>query len=258
MTADIKIPPETIHLLRRLAAKYETCRFPDNDPSCVLCRYKSVPDIETAAFIMSVLSFGRRDLFMKKADSIFSLAGAHPAGWVKSGAWKEQFPEGYEKFYRFYSYDDMRDVFTVLQKILTDEKSFGAYMEHRYEKICAECGEKHVDLASAVSDVFSGCRAVSHTPQSANKRVNMFLRWMVRTNSPVDSGLWTWYSPADLVIPLDTHVLQEAVKLGLIPVKSAGTAKTARLLTDVLKVVWPEDPCRGDFALFGFGINKKL
>ncbi len=253
--SDVKIPSETIRLLRRLAAKYETCCFPDNDPSCILCRYRSASDTEVAAFIMSVLSFGRRDLFMKKAGSIFSLTDAHPARWIRSGAWKEQFPEGRGKFYRFYSYDDMRAVFTVLQKILTDERTFGAYMKRRYEKACAECGGSHVELASVVSEVFSGCRAVSHTAQSANKRVNMFLRWMVRTDSPVDVGLWTWYSPADLVIPLDTHVLQEAAKLGLIPERSAGTAKTARMLTGVLRQVWPDDPCRGDFALFGLGID---
>ena len=84
----------------------------------------------------------------------------------------------------------------------------------------------------------------------------MFLRWMVRTSSPVDLGLWTWYSPSDLLIPLDTHVLQESVKLGLIPEGSAGTSKTARKLTDMLKQVWPDDPARGDFALFGLGFDQ--
>ena len=255
MVSNSKISLETIRLLRQLADKYETCSFPKSDPSCILCKYKSPADIETAAFIMSVLSFGRRDLFMKKADYIFSLAGMHPAQWIKSGVWEQQFPAGCEKFYRFYSYDDIRDVFAVLQKILSDEKTLGTYIKHRYTETCTECEGKKVELAGVVSKVFSKCRAVSHTAQSANKRVNMFLRWMVRRNSPVDAGLWTWYTPADLIIPLDTHVLHEAVKLGLIPPKSPGTAKTARMLTSVLRQVWPDDPCRGDFALYGAGID---
>ena len=85
----------------------------------------------------------------------------------------------------------------------------------------------------------------------------MFLRWMVRTNSPVDAGLWTWFSPADLLIPLDTHVLRQAKNFGLISERSAATEKTARELTDVLKQIWPDDPCRGDFALFGPGVSRE-
>jgi conserved hypothetical protein TIGR02757 len=252
------IKPETKRLLRKLAERYEVCTFSENDPSCVLCRFTTAADMEVGAFIMSVLSFGRRDLFMKKADGIFSIAGNHPARWIKSGSWEEQFPEGKEKFYRFYSFDDMRDVFRVLQKILTEERTVGSYMKRRYERACKDSCETRVELADIVSAAFTGCRAVPHTVQSANKRVNMFLRWMVRTDSPVDCGLWTWYSPSELLIPLDTHVLQEAVRLGLIPEKSPGTAKTARALTEVLRLVWPDDPCRGDFALFGLGIDGSI
>lgn len=253
-----EIPAKTKRLLRSLADKYETCCFCDSDPSCVLHRYTDAADVETAAFIMAVLSFGRRDLFMKKADMIFSAAGAHPSEWIRSGKWKKTFPGGSGKFYRFYSYDDLRDVFAVLQKILHEEKTFGTYMKKRYDESCACSGETDSvpELAPLISSEFANCRAVSHTKQSANKRIHMFLRWMVRIDSPVDLGLWTWYSPAGLLIPLDTHVLQESVKLGLIPEGSQGTAKTARKLTDMLKQVWPDDPARGDFALFGLGFDQ--
>ena len=93
----------------------------------------------------------------------------------------------------------------------------------------------------------------------------MFLRWMVRQNSPVDVGLWSWFSPADLLIPLDTHVIRQSVELGLFSAASAGkgsgfpaTAANARKLTEILCSIWPDDPCRGDFALFGLGIDKNL
>lgn len=245
------IPAATKRLLRRLADKYETCCFVEGDPSCVLRKYPTTADTETAAFITAVLSFGRREQFMQKAGYIFSLSGLRPASWIRSGAWRKDFPRGPEKFYRFYSYNDMRDVFSCLQKILLEEKTFGKYIEKKYHS--AEKDDCRLDVL--VSSCFPGCRAVSHTKQSANKRINMFLRWMVRTGSSVDLGLWTWYSPADLIIPLDTHVLAVAKELGLIPPSAAGTAKTAAELTGVLRQVWPDDPCHGDFALFGAGID---
>lgn len=84
----------------------------------------------------------------------------------------------------------------------------------------------------------------------------MFLRWMVRQNSPVDLGLWKWADPAELLIPLDVHVMQEAAALGLIPSNSTASRKTAQLLTSQLNQVFPGDPCRGDFALFGLGVDN--
>ena len=84
----------------------------------------------------------------------------------------------------------------------------------------------------------------------------MFLRWMVRRGSPVDLGLWKWADSASLLIPLDVHVMQEAAKLGLIPEGATASRKTAELLTSALVEVFPGDPCRGDFALFGLGVDK--
>lgn len=89
----------------------------------------------------------------------------------------------------------------------------------------------------------------------------MFLRWMVRDNSPVDLGLWTWYPKQDLLMPLDTHVMQEATNLELIPPAQSGkpraaSLKTAVQLTECLRQVFPDDPVRADFALFGLGADK--
>ena len=84
----------------------------------------------------------------------------------------------------------------------------------------------------------------------------MFLRWMVRRDSPVDLGLWGWADPAELLIPLDVHVMQEAKGLGLIQQGAVASRKTAELLTAALSEVFPGDPCRGDYALFGYGVDK--
>jgi uncharacterized protein (TIGR02757 family) len=91
---------------------------------------------------------------------------------------------------------------------------------------------------------------------SACKRVCMFLRWMVRTNSPVDLGLWAdFIDRRSLIIPLDTHVLQQSERLGLITSKTASMT-AARKLSAVLATIFPDDPLKGDFALFGHGVNS--
>lgn len=201
-------------------------------------------------------------------DSPRSGAGSH----AKSSADK--------KFYRFYSYSDMICLFARLAEILEKYGTLGNCIRQLYERATTECAtELHpsqsaTDRASpaptdrrslpsapaerllfALEAAFSGCRVVPQGKTSAAKRLCMFLRWMVRRDSPVDTGLWDWAQPKDLIIPLDTHVLQESVKMGLLPEKAGATLKTALTLTSELKEIWPDDPCRGDFALFGLGVD---
>ena len=96
------------------------------------------------------------------------------------------------------------------------------------------------------------------TGTSACKRLAMFLRWMVRKDGIVDFGIWgTSIRPHELIIPLDTHVHQISLELGLTNQKNA-TLKTAVEITEALKEVFPDDPCLGDFALFGYDINRKV
>jgi len=91
---------------------------------------------------------------------------------------------------------------------------------------------------------------------SACKRLAMFLRWMVRTDGIVDFGIWqTVFHPRQLIIPLDTHVHQISLELGLTQQRTA-TLKTALEITEALSHIFPDDPCLGDFALFGYDINK--
>ena len=83
----------------------------------------------------------------------------------------------------------------------------------------------------------------------------MFLRWMVRDSSPVDLGLWAdFIDKRSLIVPLDTHVLTEASALGLIHSRNASMSSALRL-TSTLATIFPDDPLKGDFALFGYGVN---
>ena len=87
----------------------------------------------------------------------------------------------------------------------------------------------------------------------AMKRINMFLRWMVR-KSVVDAGIWNFMKPADLYIPLDVHVARQSRKMGLLTRKS-NDYQAVRELTERLKKLCPDDPVKYDFALFAFGVE---
>ena len=91
----------------------------------------------------------------------------------------------------------------------------------------------------------------------AMKRMNMFLRWMVR-KGPVDLGIWKFIQPKDLLIPLDVHVARISREMGLLQRKS-NDFKAVIELTNTLKNIYPEDPIKYDFAMFAFGVelNKK-
>ena len=126
------------------------------------------------------------------------------------------------------------------------------FRERWYKKI-----DTSEDVADIIARSFPKSKLVPKGKTSACKRTYMFLRWMVRKNSPVDLGLWDWYSPQKLLIPLDTHVMQEAIKIGILDEKSTASRKTARILTNEMERIFPEDPVRADYALFGLGIDTE-
>ena len=236
-----------------LADKYEVASFADGDPSQFLHWYKKTADIELAAFIAAMLAFGNRKQFIPKIEFILKTADnscGSISQWLRKGAYKNDFPKGLQKFYRFYSYDDLQTFFDELNQITDSAGTIGEFFKTRWQTDSSQ------ELAAVIGQAFPKSRLVPKGKNSANKRVHMFLRWMVRTDSPVDLGLWKWYSPARLIIPLDVHVLKEAQKLGLISSKAAASRKTACELTKLMEQVFPEDPARADYALFGLGVDN--
>lgn len=239
-----------------LANKYETTEFLENDPSKFLRWYSvdkgdSPVDIECAAFIAAMLSFGRREQFIPKIEYILELADSTSGSiynWLIDGA--PNFPFGKEKFYRFYSFDDLR--------VLFDEIIYKGDSPICIFKTIKQFYIKNptIDIGDIIISCFKNANIVPKGQNSAKKRIYMFARWMVRQNSPVDLGIWDWYPSEKLIIPLDVHVLQESINLGLLDESSKATKKTAIKLTNELKKVFPNDPCKCDFALFGLGINS--
>ena len=207
-----------------------------------------------ASFIAAMLSFGSRKQFIPKIRYIFELAdkAGGMAAWLKRGQYKKDFECSDCKFYRFYSYSDMLELFSALERILQEYNTLG----NAVKAFCSDYGDILPSVLHFFQIHFEAAKIVPKGKTSANKRIFMFLRWMVRQNSPVDIGLWDWFPPSQLIIPLDVHVLQEAKKLNLIPQNAPASFNTARLLTAQLQKIWPDDPCKGDFALFGLGVDE--
>lgn len=154
-----------------------------------------------------------------------------------------------DTFYRFYTYHDLHLLCCRLKDIYDTYDCMEDAMA-----AAGPCEDPILRLRQLFADL-NGIPVLHGT--SACKRLAMFLRWMVRTDGIVDLGIWrTAVHPRQLIIPLDTHVHQISLRLGLTGQKTA-TLRTAREITDALAKVFPDDPCLGDFALFGYDINQE-
>ena len=251
------ISPALKRRLHALAHKYETSQFLMGDPSTFMHRYSDARDIEIVALIGAVLAFGRRDAILSHIEHVLaSIGNESPAEWILAGMYSDAFPDCGKSFYRIFSFRNMHFFFDSLRMILLEHQSLGQCLEREYKNGKCQCQPGR--LAAVLADHFPACCSplISQGKNSASKRLNLFLRWMVRTGSPVDLGLWTWYPPTELIMPLDIHVMQTAIRFKLLPSTARPDLKTAIRLTEIMKTVFPDDPLKGDFALFGYGVDS--
>lgn len=229
------------------ANRYEVPEFINTDPIQFPHRFTKKQDIEISAFVTTYLAFGQRSQILKKVEELHTAMGKSPHEYILTGDFSA-FPTGNKKFYRFISYTDMNQLLTTLK----------SYYSH------------YADLETAVIETGSNSPIIAlqqlfghihHIPAigtgSASKRLCMFLRWVVRCNSPVDLGIWQNIEMSSLMIPLDTHVHRMSLQLGITNRKSADFV-TAQEIYDYFKKIFPDDPGRGDFSLFGYSINNKV
>ena len=227
------------------------------DPSAFMHRFSEQRDIEIVALVAAVLAFGRRDAILSHIELVLMAIGDDsPTEWILKGNYRTAFPDSGKSFYRIFSFRNMRCFFDGLQTILKNHQSLGQYLEKDYRN--GESRQYPGRLAAVLANHFSAeCSPlISQGKNSASKRLNLFLRWMVRTNSPVDLGLWPWYPPTELLMPLDAHVMQTAIQFKLLPASVHPDLKTAIRLTEIMKTIFPTDPLKGDFALFGYGVDS--
>ena len=146
---------------------------------------------------------------------------------------RSNFPSGVtNSFYRMLSYADFYGYFRRLYAAYTQfeslEETLNAYSGIPMEKLCS---------------------FLEVSAKSPQKKLNMFLRWMIRRDSEVDLGVWESFDRKDLIVPLDTHVCRVAYYFKLTDTETF-SLKNARRITAALAEVFPDDPCLGDFALF--------
>ena len=240
-------------MLRRYAAKYERPEFLDGDPSRFMHLVEGAANQEATAFVASCLSFGSRSQFLPRIQGLLDRAGGDMDGWIRTGAFERDLGPGDSRcFYRFFTFGDMNRFLARYREIMERHGSLGGLVR---ESSGGDCGAAVAAICLRFNEG-KRCGVVPKDPHSACKRVCMFLRWMVRDDSPVDLGLWSdFMDRRTLVIPLDTHVVQEARRLGLLS-GTCTSMSVAKKLTAELAEAFPEDPCRGDFALFGYGVDE--
>ena len=235
-----------------LAEKYETTDFLPADPSSFMHKVNGEANQEAMAFIASCLSYGSRKQFFPKIQYILDAAHGEVDHWLRSGEWRKDIPDSTYCYYRLYTFHDMHCLLSAYSAMLCEYGSMKEYVRRNattgFEAVAALCRYFAEKGASKI---------VPKSTASACKRVCMFLRWMVRSSSPVDLGLWAdIIDRRTLIMPLDTHVVQEACRMNLLNSRTASMS-TARRLTATMLKIFPDDPLKGDFALFGLGVDEE-
>jgi len=220
---------------------YHRADFIQSDPVQFPHRYTLKQDIEVSGLLTAIMSFGNRKQILKKADELHGLMGDSPYQYVLSCQWEKDFPSGAtNSFYRMLSYAVFYGYFRRLYIAYTQfeslEEALMLYPGIPMEKLCA---------------------FLEVSAKSPQKKLNMFLRWMIRRDSEVDLGIWESFDRRDLIVPLDTHVCRVAHYFKLTDTETF-SLKNARQITAALATVFPDDPCLGDFALFGLGVNGEI
>ena len=245
--------------LDNLVEKYENEDFIKDDPIQFIHNCKDKKDAEIYGFIASSFAFGNRTAFINSLNNIFAICDNDLYRYVVNG----DFGNLKGCYYRIYKDYDIIALFEVLHNIYIKEGGLEDIFKNSFK---SNRGEKYDHYLSEVVDIIYkyapnnvglGFKHMIPRAQngSAMKKMNMFLRWMVR-KSPVDIGIWNFMKPADLYIPLDVHVARQSRNMGLLSRKS-NDYQAVRELTGKLKEFCPDDPVKYDFAMFAFGVKSK-
>lgn len=244
-----------------LYSRFNTPTFIENDPISIPHQFQLKQDIEIAGLFAAVFSWGNRKTIINKCNELLMLMDHSPYQFVKDHREKDL-----KKFlsfkHRTFQTTDLLHFIRILQHHYKENESLESAFVNGMTRNdqTVEHGLNHFhDYFFSLED--SPMRTRKHIPAPKNnsscKRLNMFLRWMVREEgSGIDFGIWKNIQPHQLVCPLDVHVLRVARELRLIEVEKSDW-KTALLLTQALKNIDPMDPVKFDIALFGWGVSGR-
>lgn len=240
--------------------QYNNPGFIELDPVSIPHHFEKKQDIEISGLFAAVLAWGQRKTIISKCLELMRMMDNKPHEFILNHSSSELKP--FENFkHRTFNATDTLYFISFLREFYCKNES----LESAFNPRKRELWTADESLTSFHNLFFSLGYAPGRTKKhiatparkSACKRLNMYLRWMVRKdNNGVDFGLWDTISPADLICPCDLHVDRVARKLGLIKRKQTDW-NTAVELTENLKSMDPDDPVKYDYALFGLGIMEK-
>ena len=239
--------------------QYNHPDFIELDPIQIPHLYEEKEDVEIAGFLSATIAWGNRVSIIKSAHRMMDLMGNSPHDFLLNH--KEKHLERFDGFvHRTFSSTDFLYFLHALKDLYINKDGLeGVFTRHQSATSLQE------SIHHFKKEFFSlphPERTLKHLPDplkgSAAKRINMFLRWMVRDDqSGVDFGLWKHISPSKLSCPLDVHTGTIARKLGLLK-RQQNDAKAVQELDLVLRSFDPTDPVKYDFALFGLGASEKF
>ncbi|MFM7222595.1 MAG: TIGR02757 family protein [Bacteroidota bacterium] len=259
----MKISTQIRDFLNQKVKEYNQKIFIASDPISIPHRFSKKQDIEIAGFFAAVFAWGNRTTIINKCNELMLLMDNAPYEFITQH--KEIELKKFLGFkHRTFNTTDLLHFIRVLRHHYGNDSSSEQTLESAFTKGLHQKDETVENALRSFHDYFfsledSPGRTKKHISTPANnsscKRLNMFLRWMVRRDpSGVDFGIWKGIRSDQLVCPLDIHVQRVAVQLGLITDQKSDW-KTAEALTHRLKELDPHDPVKYDIALFSMGVN---
>jgi uncharacterized protein (TIGR02757 family) len=258
-------------LKQALDRLYSEFNYPDSatDPIHIVRRYTRDDDREIVGFIAASLAFGRVTSVIQSIERVLAIAGPRPAAYVRRFEPSRHGPAFADVVHRWTRGPDLVALLWLMRQMIDRAGSIEAFFAERYDAAAADVEQAldsfstralGLDLEAAYGRKSRRARSrmgvcyffPRPSAGSGCKRLNLFLRWMVRHDA-LDLGVWTRVSPAKLIVPLDTHVIRVGRCLRLTTYTSPGWPM-ARQITASLRELDPEDPVKYDFALCHLGM----
>lgn len=231
--------------------------FIPEDPVQFPRRFDKLQDIEVVSLLASLIAWGKRTMICRDAERLLSLMGHDPYNYVMDEGYRDLDPT--LNIHRTFFARDLQHLLTGMREIYLRYPSLDAFSAAIKAADDPAPAWKLVEemqkiITEANGGVVSKRGLPNNLKQTALKRVNMALRWLVRDDGIVDMGVWSSIPKSKLYIPLDVHVGNTARELGLLTRKQ-DDRKAVEELTSVLRTMRPDDPAYYDYALFGIGVT---
>lgn len=252
--------PHLKQYLDQVGREVETPSYIDSDPIRFMYEFEDKVDRELAGFFAAVMAWGRRDIVIKKVHNLLLRMDYKPSTFIGNFNEKDaKYLEGFK--HRTFKPVDIYWMIQILQTILLKYGDFESFWSHCYRKSHEQerplMGVFHEEFFKQEPQFTERTRKhISNAEKNSScKRPYLFLRWCLRKNSQVDTGIMSFMDTSELKIPLDVHVARQARRVGLLT-RSYNDWKAVIELTNNLRKLDPADPAKYDYALFGIGIRE--